>query len=154
MRDTTKKTWLGMALVASALVATPLCALAQEDPMLRDLEGKNPHVLAPDEVKALMPGARVSRLNRKSGNTVYWTNDDGGKLFATSDNKSRGSAAATTSPGTWNLTDDGRYCVLINYRLVAAEQWCRFIVKTDDGYYAVTSTSSGTTTAHPLDIRK
>ena len=160
MASTMTKSLLGAALVGAAIMAAPAHAqtaeapAAGESPVLRDLDGKNPHVLTPEEIKSFMPGARVARTSAR-GNTVYWTNDEGGKLFATSDNKSYGSnTRATTTPGTWNITDDGRYCVLINYRAVAAEQWCRFIIKTDDGYYGTTSANVGTSRIFKLDITK
>jgi hypothetical protein len=143
------------AMMTSALalvvLTTSASAMAQE--VLRDLESKDPHTLSVDEVKSFMPGARVSRLGQ-TGNTVFWTNESDGSLIATSDNRSYGSVRSSQSHGKWNITDDGRYCVFIDYQRVQPEQWCRFIIKTSDGFYGASSTSNGAQKVYKLDITK
>ena len=45
-----------------------------------------------------------------------------GSFVASSDNRKYGSAAGTsnaTAPGTWNISDDGKYCVQIEWRRVS-----------------------------------
>ncbi|RZL89204.1 MAG: hypothetical protein EOP82_20480 [Variovorax sp.] len=64
------------------------------------------------------------------------------------------SGRATTAPGKWHISDDGRYCVLIEWKGVPTEEWCRYILQTTDGYYAVRSDSVGTERVYKLEIKK
>ncbi|CAN5687945.1 hypothetical protein BH09PSE5_BH09PSE5_11680 [soil metagenome] len=141
------------ALISLVVGGFTAAAHAQQVENLRDLQGLNPVKLSADEVKALVPDSKVTRVT-PAGNTTWWTNEAAGSFFATSDNRSYGNARATTAPGKWNLTDDGRYCVVIEWKGVATEQWCRYLFKTADAYYGSTSDGVGTTKVYKMTISK
>ena len=150
----------GRLLVLLALSGLLTAAYAQdgETMVLRDLEPRSPKKLTKEQATELLTGAKISRISAR-GNVHNWTNDAGGSFVASSDNRGAGavisgSGRTTTSPGKWHISDDGRYCVLIEWRGVPSEEWCRFILQTTDGYYAVRSDSVGTERVYKLDIRK
>lgn len=130
--------------------------VAEAPKVFRDLADKNPQRLSLEELQKLMPGARMSRLTT-SGNTNRWTNDADGTFIISSDNRgSTGSYGATynsTAPGKWHISEDGRYCVLIEWKRVDTEEWCRFIYQTSLGYYATKSDKTGTERVYKLDIK-
>ena len=141
------------AFAAALLCAVSLSARSQQATTFRDLEPMQPTVLSKEEVQQLLPGAKISRLNAR-GNTNTWTNEPGGDFIARSNLAATSAGGRTTSvPGKWHISDDGRYCVLIEWRGADTEEWCRFIVKTTDGYYTAKSTSVGTERVYKLDIR-
>jgi hypothetical protein len=129
-------------------------SLAHAEPaaVLRDLEHLSPVTLTRDELLALLPSAKITRTVA-NGNQHIWTNEPGGKFIISTTNRARG-GQMTTAPGTWQVSDDGRFCVLIEWRTVPTEDWCRFLVKTSDGYYATKSTKVGTEKVYKLDIAK
>jgi hypothetical protein len=147
------------ASVVSALLMGCLAsaALGQEPQLsLRDLESKSPRKLSKDEVTQLMTGAQMSRVSGR-GNRHIWTND--GSFIASSDNTGAGGATGrsgrpTTAPGKWHISDDGRYCILIEWRGLPAEEWCRFVLHTSDGYYTTRSDSVGTERVYRFEIGK
>ena len=142
-----------VGLLAVGALTWAVQARSQQAEVLRDLESKDPHPLTIDEVKALMPGAKVSRVGR-SGTTVYWVDEEGGSMIVNSDNKGYGNVRPSTARGKWNITDDGRYCVLIEFNRAEPEQWCRFLIKTSEGYYGTTSTAVGTAKVYKIEISK
>jgi hypothetical protein len=141
----------------SFLLASAIGAAHAQDMVLRDIESQSPKTLSKAEVTELLTGAKMSRVSGR-GNVHYWTNDPGGKFVISSDNRGAGAVGVqgrtTTSPGTWQISDDGRYCVLIEWKGVPTEEWCRFILQTSDGYYATRSTSVGTERVYKLEIKK
>ncbi|WP_077001458.1 DUF995 domain-containing protein [Variovorax sp. KK3] len=153
------KRWISLApvLAAFALPAAQAQTQAPDTMVLRDLESKNPRKLSKDEATSLLTGAKMSRVSGR-GNVHSWSNDAGGSFVISSDNRGAGATAAvgrpTTSPGKWHISDDGRYCVLIEWRGVPTEEWCRFILETTDGYYTVRSDSVGTERVFKIDIKK
>lgn len=93
--------------------------------------------LSREQLGELLPGAKVAHVAKSSGSHRYWTNDAEGKLYATSDNRLYGSVAgnkSASSPGTWSVSEDGKYCVSIEWKR-APESWCAAILKGDDGAY-------------------
>jgi hypothetical protein len=150
------KTFATIMALLGGLVGT---ALAQEAQLtLRDLEGKSPRKLSKDELTQLLTGAQMSRVSGR-GNRHYWSNDKDGSFIASSDNTGAGGATGrsgrpTTAPGKWHISDDGRYCILIEWRSVPAEEWCRFVLHTSDGYYMTRSDSVGTERAYRFEIGK
>lgn len=143
------------ALLAGAAVA----AVAQPQEMtLRDLEGKSPRRLSKDEVTQLLTGAKMARISGR-GNQHYWSNDKDGSFVASSDNRGAGASVqgqgrTTNAPGKWHISDDGRYCVLIEWKSVPTEEWCRFVLDTSDGHYMVKSDSVGTERVYKFEIKK
>ena len=146
-----------MMLVAMGV----LCGVASAQPqqlVLRDLEGKSLRTLSKDEVTQLMTGAKMARISQR-GNQHYWTNDAGGSFVASSDNRGAGAAVRSqgrpaTARGKWHISDDGRYCLLIEWTGVPTEEWCRFVLHTSDGYYMTKSTSVGTENVYKFEITK
>lgn len=142
-----------------ALMGVAATAAAQGGPLtLRDIADKNPRKLSKDEVAALMPGAKMSRVSQR-GNRHDWTNEAGGSFVASSDNQGAGmdprvAGRPSTASGKWHLSDDGRYCILIEWRGVPTEEWCRFVFQTSDGYYMARSDSVATERVEKFEIRK
>ena len=134
---------------APLLFLSPL-AFSQPVQMLRDLESKQPHTLSRDELQQLLPGAGIRRVNAK-GNSQSWSNDAGGSFVASSDNRAA-SGRNSTASGKWHLSDDGRYCIMIEWKTVETEEWCRFVIKTTEGYYTAKSDKTGTEKVYKLDI--
>ena len=140
----------------AVLLLTPalFMSLAQAQPaaVVRDLEGLSPVTLTKEELQALMPNAKISRTVA-NGNQHLWTNEPGGKFIVSTTNQARG-GKPTSTQGTWQISDDGRFCVLIEWRTVETEDGCRFVSKTTDGYYATKSARAGTEKVYKLDISK
>jgi hypothetical protein len=148
----------GVLAVASLFGFVGLASAQPQELTLRDLEGKSPRKLSKDDLTQLMPGASMSRISvRGSGNT--WSNDAGGSFVASSDNRGIGAVAGSQGRpsqalGKWHISDDGRYCVMIEWKTIPTEEWCRFVFTTSDGYYMLRSDSVGTERAHKFEIKK
>ena len=96
--------------------------------------------LSGDELKTLVTGATVEHV-AKTGSQRRWKNDEDGSFMATSNNKKSGNALgqhSTTSPGTWSIDSEGKYCVQIDWKR-EPEKWCAFIIKGSDGGYYLNS---------------
>lgn len=142
------------SLATLLLLAISVQALA--DPLLLDdLKSQNGVRLTVDELKVLMPGAKVLSRAGGTGSTRLWTNELDGKFVASSDNRSGmgGMSGHTTAQGTWSVADDGKYCVTLEWRKVT-ESWCRHIFKLGDKYYGVSSLESGTAKTHEFEFSK
>lgn len=139
-------------LLAAGLVAAAP-AVAQQATHLRDLDAANRATLSKDELQQLLPGATISRVTNR-GNRNIWKNEPGGGFVASSDNRDRGSTMPSTARGQWSISDDGRYCVRIEWRSVEPEDWCRFIVRSGDAYYGTRSDQNPDERVYRLDITK
>jgi hypothetical protein len=146
-------------IAIGCLLGLVLAAAAQPQELtLRDLESKNPRKLSKDEVTQLMTGAKMSRISGR-GNRHYWSNDSGGSFVISSDNTGKGASGGgagrpSTAQGKWHISDDGRYCVLIEWKSVPTEEWCRYVLDTSDGHYMTKSDSVGTERVYPVEIKK
>ncbi|MEO8057752.1 MAG: DUF995 domain-containing protein [Burkholderiales bacterium] len=138
------------ALSLFSLASAP--AAAEEAAVLRDLDAQGRVTLSKDELTQLLPGAKMSRFNAK-GNTNAWKNDADGTFIISSDNRDKG-GRNSSAQGKWHISDDGRYCVLIEWRVNPTEEWCRYIVKSGADYYATKSDKTGTERVHKLSISK
>lgn len=153
------RTIRGAAGLAGLLGALSMPLHAQESQLtLRDLEGKSPKKLSKEELAALMTGAKMSRVSGR-GNAHRWTNETDGSFIISSDNRGAGGAGSTggrpsTAPGKWHISDDGRYCIFIDWRGVPAEEWCRFIIQTSEGYYGVRSDTVGSERVYKLEVAR
>lgn len=136
-------------LFALASVACT-AALAQAPAVLRDLDAAGRVTLSKEELGQLLPGATMSRVSAK-GNTHFWKNDSDGTFVISSDNRDRGKGSSTAR-GKWNISDDGRYCVLIEWKTVETEEWCRYIIRTGSDYYGAKSDKTGTEKVYKLEI--
>ena len=142
-------------LVPAVLALSSALASGQMISVFDDLAPLNPRTLSKDELKQLLPGARMTRTSPR-GNVHTWTNEADGRFTARSDNRAiSGRGASSTAEGTWRIADDGRYCVTIEWQQgLDTEKWCRFIVATGDGYYAVKTTGIGSEPVQKLGIEK
>jgi hypothetical protein len=94
--------------------------------------------LSHDELQQLLPGAKIE-ITYPDGNKTMWTNVADGTLEAQSL-----SGDATTKhghngngTGTWKISDDGMYCAHIEWRKGHTSDWCRPVVKQDDGSFTL-----------------
>lgn len=92
-----------------------------------------------EEMKSIVrPGVEVETYAPGTGSYRLWTNDASGKFIAsrrggTTDARSQGS-------GEWRVTDQGEYCVQIEWRTARmspdyTERWCRAIYRHDGALY-------------------
>jgi hypothetical protein len=125
-----------MLRLITVVVSLGIYSVAAAQPVtLADVKAKNAVQLSADELKKMMPGAKVvSHAN--SGSTRNWENNANGTLAASSDNKGgTGRSRPVSGNGTWRVEDKGTYCVTIQWNM-AAEEGCRYIFKAGDKYYA------------------
>lgn len=114
------------SVAVSLLILLPAWASAQDDAVR----------LTAEELRAFLPGTKVVHHN-KAGSLRRWVNHPSGSFVASSDNKKFGNALGTqaaSAPGKWNVTDDGKYCIAIEWGRVS-ENWCAFILKTASNEY-------------------
>jgi hypothetical protein len=144
-------------IFASVLLALSLAAQA-DGLLLNDIRAQNGVQLSADELKQLMPNAKVVSYYREGGkSTRYWTNKPDGKFVASSD-KGRDislqlKGGGATAQGTWHVGDNGTYCVTIDWRQ-RSENWCRYIFKVGEKYYGVKTVTDGAAIAHELEFSK
>jgi hypothetical protein len=102
-----------------------------------DVKAKNATQLTADELRELMPGAKVVSRTQ-AGSTRYWQNKPDGTFTASSDGRGScgGRNCSSTAPGTWRVQDNGTLCVTIKWP-TAQDDWCRYIFKAGDKYYGV-----------------
>lgn len=90
-----------------------------------------------DELLSFLPGTKVTHIS-SGGSERHWTNEPDGSLYATTNNKNYGSATgsqATGKAGRWKVSDEGKYCVEIDWKR-ASEDWCASVLKgVGDAYY-------------------
>jgi hypothetical protein len=92
--------------------------------------------LSREELASLIPGTKAVFVI-KGGSTHSWTNEPDGKFVATTDAKSitnTGMGGGYTARGGWHVSDDGKYCISIEWKRYP-ENWCRFVYRMPDGYY-------------------
>ena len=138
--------WTALACAAACPVS------AQESATLAGLRAQAATTLSRADLMALMPGAKVMRINEK-GSTHIWTNEPGGEMIVSSDNRGS-SGRSTTAQGKWSIGDDGRFCVAIQWKKGEPEDSCRFILKTADAYYATSELEPETRKAYKITIEK
>ncbi|MHB9100116.1 MAG: DUF995 domain-containing protein [Sulfuricella sp.] len=141
-------------ILASVLFSLPLAAQA-DGLVLNDLKAQNGVQLSADELKQLMPNAKVVSY-QKEGSTRRWTNEPDGKFVASSDVRrdiSKLGRAKATAQGTWHVGDNGTYCVTLDWR-ERSENWCRYIFKVGEKYYGVKTVNDGATIAHEFEFSK
>ncbi len=130
-------------------------ALAEQPALLGDLEAMHPNKLSKQQLEQLLPGAKMSR-KVYSGSTNYWTNEPDGTLVVSTDNRGRigtsAMAVPSTSPGRWHISPEGRYCVTIEWKKIATEDWCRYVFETSEGYYSSKSDQNRSEKVYRLEI--
>lgn len=143
------------AILASVLFSLPLAAQAG-GLVLNDVKAQNGVQLSADELKQLMPNAKVVSYYVEGGtSTRRWTNEPDGKFVASSDARRDPSwlMRSLTAPGTWHVGDNGTYCVTIDWPK-RSENWCRYIFKVGEKYYGVKTVTDGATIAHEFEFSK
>lgn len=142
------------SMLVSTLLALPMAAQA-ESLLLNDLKSQNGVQLSADELKQLMPNAKVVSYYVEGGtSTRRWTNEPDGKFVASSDTgRLIVGARGATAQGTWHVADNGTYCVTIDWR-TRPENWCRYIFKVGEKYYGVKTVKDGAATAHEFEFSK
>jgi hypothetical protein len=145
-------------LVAATLATGLFCigsAVAEPAAVFGDLEPMHPGKLSKDQLEQLLPGSKVSR-KASTGSMNYWTNERDGTLVASTDNRGRIGTSSivlpSTAPGTWHISPDGRYCVTIEWKKIAAEDWCRYVFETSEGYYSSKSDRDRSEKVYRLEI--
>lgn len=145
-----------MSMTARCLVCliglAPVPAFAQEVEVVRDLDAAGRVTLTRDELQLLLPGATMGRTSPR-GYAQFWTNDPDGSFIISSDSRDKRKRVATAA-GKWHISDDGRYCVLIEWNTMPAEEWCRYILKAGDAFYATRSDKTGTEKVYKLSITR
>ena len=145
------------SMLVSVLIALPM-AVQAAGLLLNDLKAQNAIQLTAEELKQLMPNAKVVSYYVEGGtSTRRWTNESDGKFVASSDLGSgtgpmqrRG---GSTAQGTWHVGDNGTYCVTIDWR-TRSENWCRYIFKVGGKYYGVRNVTDGAVVAHEFEFSK
>lgn len=140
------------SVLASVLLALPLAAQAG-DLVLNDLKARGVQ-LSVDELKQLMPGAKVVSYH-EGGSIRHWKNEPDGKFVASSDvrrDPNRPGKVATAH-GTWHVGDNGTYCVTLEWPR-RTENWCRYMFKVDGKYYGVKSFEDGAAKAWEFEFSK
>ncbi len=114
-----------------------LCGVAHAQVLtLADVKAKNAVQLSTDDLKQLMPSAKVVS-HTIAGSTRKWENAADGTFVASSDSKgvAAGRTFMSTGQGTWRIADNGTYCATIKWSVRSSEEWCRYIFKVGDQYY-------------------
>ena len=137
----------------SSIVLVSALASAQDAALLGDLDAAGRTTLTKEELTALLPGAKMSRITGR-GNQQFWKNDAGGSFTVSTENRERAGGQPTTAQGKWNISEDGRYCVLIEWRTNPTEEWCRYVVKSGADYYGTKSDKLGTEKVYKMTISK
>lgn len=121
-------------LIALSLAASPL--LGAQPLNYADVKAKTGTQLSADELRQLMPGAKVVSRTPQ-GSTRYWHNKPDGTFVASSDGRGvNGRNNMASGEGTWQVRDNGTLCVKIQWTRIS-EDWCRYIFKVGDKYYGV-----------------
>jgi Protein of unknown function (DUF995) len=104
---------------------------------LADVKAKNAVQLSAADLQQLLPGATVINQSTR-GSTRRWKNSPSGDFVASTQGEPGFPAGHTFSgSGTWKIDDKGMYCVQINWvKPMGPEDWCRYIFKSGDKYYA------------------
>ena len=138
-------------LIAAALVIACGAAFAQKPAVLGDLPAERV-TLAKDELTQLLPGAKMRRYTVQ-GNAQAWSNDAGGSFVISSDNRGT-QGMNSTANGIWKISDDGRYCLTIEWKRNPTEDWCRLIVKAGGSYYMSRSDKVETERVYLVEISR
>lgn len=132
-----------LAFGIAAMVASS--AASQEDPGVR---------LSGAELASFLPGTKAVYVI-KAGSIHRWTNEPNGKFVASTDAKtvSMTGRSGGTARGSWHISDEGRYCVNIDWR-TATEDWCRFVYRTNDGGYYMTGSDDPAAERRKIEFSK
>ncbi len=139
-------------VIASLVFVLPLAVQAKAL-LLNDVKAQNGVQLSVDELKALMPSAKVVSRT-EAGHTRHWTNEPDGKFIASTDNLGPRGRRTAKAQGTWHVGDNGTYCVTLEWHFGASENWCDYMFKAGEKYYGVRTISNGATKAYEFEFSK
>ncbi|WP_175836401.1 hypothetical protein [Burkholderia anthina] len=100
-------------------------------------------VLTKDALQPILSGATISST-MASGTDRRWVNEPDGTLVATAYVHKKMKMYMTktyTHPGDWHISDDGKYCVHIEWQQWT-ERWCAAVQQVGDGQYAFVGDAS------------
>ena len=127
------------SILALALCGISTVALA-ELPTLAEIKAQNGAQLSAEELKQLLPAAKVESRG-KTGLMRRWTNDTSGKFVSTGESENNMNRFAPTGHGEWTTRDNGTYCVKIDWTAGQggakrwSEDWCNYIFKAGDKFF-------------------
>lgn len=107
--------------------------------------------LSKEELQQLIPGSHASNT-RSDGYLQRWTNDPSGKLIVSVISPPGQQHTSQTAQGTWRISDDGQYCVQIQWRMQPVS-WCAAVQKAADGKFSLVGDGSPSLPRH-LEISK
>jgi hypothetical protein len=106
------------------------------------------HPLTKDALSQLLPGSIVESTGL-SGTARRWTNEPDGQFTANASVTGRG--RTVNGSGDWHVSDDGKYCVHIEWPNIT-ENWCASVQQAADGKYTVVGDGSSGTLPQTVEI--
>jgi hypothetical protein len=102
------------------------------------LDANAPALSAAEARDFFKPGSEVETFLPQTGSVRRWVNDASGKFIASRQGGTRN--AKSQGSGEWKVTDNGQYCVVIEWKLAngspdTAENWCRVAYRFDGETY-------------------
>ncbi|MGF6780629.1 hypothetical protein [Paraburkholderia sp. GAS334] len=97
---------------------------------------EDPQKLSKEELQQVIPGSKVNSTSPR-GFAHRWTNDASGEFTANWETPPGQRPFSGNAPGKWMITDDGRYCVEIEWPKLQQEKWCAAVQKTGEGKFAL-----------------
>ena len=127
-----------MKKLAAFLLLSPAMLLAAESTILGGELFDKGKKLTVEEIKAIIVSdVDVEQINGNTAGIRRWKNNADGKFIA-SRVAAFGGGAGVSGQGEWKLTENGQYCVQIEWRPRAGpeqENWCRTLWKYDGELY-------------------
>ncbi|NPT44690.1 hypothetical protein GNZ12_25915 [Paraburkholderia sp. 1N] len=126
--DTMKRS--SMLIVAAALSLSTVIAVADDG-----------QPLSRDELQQILPNSDVN-IKFANGDNNRWTNAQDGTLVANWQNGvgSGSKHFSALGHGTWKISDDGRYCVHIQWPKSVTD-WCRTVARSGEDSYTLATTN-------------
>ena len=136
--------FLRLTFIASTLCAASFYAFGADSTVLGGELFDKGIRLGDDEIKALIVNdAEVEQINGSTGGIRRWKNNSDGKFVASRIAATGGAGRPVTGQGEWKLTDNGQYCVQIEWRPNGRgpeqENWCRALWKYDNAIFLAPS---------------
>jgi hypothetical protein len=120
---------LAVLLLAAGAVVGPVAAEEMTLDAARKAGGQK---LTREELASVLPKLTLRAESERAQRTWYHNAD--GSLRATATAKAgRGSGAPTKAEGMWRVSQDGKYCVEVQW--TAPEKWCRMLYKVGNEYF-------------------
>jgi Protein of unknown function (DUF995) len=146
-RFASKLLWVVYVL---ALVGFVPQATAQEEKLQGAQILEKGKKLSADVVKTMIVAESEVEHVTATGTIRRWKNNANGKFIA-SNRSVGGRPGSVTGHGEWNLTENGDYCVSIEWRSaksVSEEKWCRTLWQVGDIYFLAPANLSPANESH------